>query len=399
MTLPLENIRVVDLTQVMAGPFCTLLLGDMGADVIKVEPPDGGDLSRSMGGAGLRMKGSDNAPFLALNRNKRSVTLDLRTPLGLEAFRALVATADVLVENFRPGVTRRLGVDYETLSALNPGLVYASISGFGQSGPYADRPGFDLIAQAMSGVMSVTGEAGGEPTKCGLPISDLAAGLYAANGVMAALLARARTRRGQHVETSLFEAALGLSVWESTEYWATGRTPQALGSAHRLNAPYQALRTADGHIVLAALTPAQWTKLCAALGRPALAEDSRFATNGDRMAHRTQLVEELEAALSGGTTDRWVESLLAAGVPAGPLWTYPQVFDDAHARARGMIEEIEHPVEGTIRTLGFPLKMLGTPMRVRRPPPLLGEHTDEVLRELGIQGDGGSDDAITEETP
>lgn len=389
MPLPLENIRVVDLTQVMAGPFCTLLLGDMGADVIKVEPPEGGDLSRSMGGADLAMKGEDNAPFLALNRNKRSVALDLRSEGGREAFLALVATADVLVENFRPGVTARLGVDWDTLSALNPRLVYASISGFGQTGPYADRPGFDLIAQAMSGVMSVTGEEGGEPTKCGLPISDLSAGMYAAAGVLAALLARERTGRGQYLETSLFEAALGLSVWESTEYWATGRTPRALGSAHRLNAPYQAFRTGDGHIVLAALTPGQWRNLCGAVGLPELGDDPRFATNGDRMAHREELALELEAALSVDSTASWVERLLAAGVPAGPLMDYSQVFDDPHTRAREMVETVNHPVEGAIRTLGFPLKMRGTPLEVRRPPPLLGEHTDEVLRELGIESTNG----------
>lgn len=393
--LALDGIRVVDLTQVMAGPFCTMLLGDMGADVIKVEPPGGGDLSRSMGGAGLRMKGNDNAPFLALNRNKRSVTLDLRSQSGLEAFRALVATADVVVENFRPGVTARLGVDYETLAALNPRLVYASISGFGQSGPYADRPGFDLIAQAMSGVMSVTGEAGGQPTKCGLPISDLAAGLYAVGGVLAALLARERTGRGQHVETSLFEAALGLSVWESTEYWATGRTPRAWGSAHRLNAPYQAFRTADGHMVLAALTASQWTNLCDALGRAELADDPRFATNEDRMAHLPDLVKEIEAALAGDTTDAWVETLLAAGVPAGPLRSYPEVFDDPHTRARDMVEDVEHPVEGIVRTLGFPLRMHGTPLRVRRPPPLLGEHNRDVLAEPQFEGDAARDPGRT----
>jgi formyl-CoA transferase len=383
MSLPLDGVRVVDLTQVMAGPFCTLLLADLGADVIKVEPPGTGDLSRSMGGEALRMKGADNAPFLALNRNKRSVALDMKDGGDLEAFRALVRTADVLVENFRPGVTRRLGIDYETLSAANPRLVYASISGFGQTGPYADRPGFDLIAQAMSGILSVTGAPGGEAVKCGVPISDLAAGLYGAVGVLAALTARERSGRGQHVETSLFEAALGLSVWESTEYWATGETPRALGSAHRLNAPYQAFRTGDGSLVLAALTPGQWNGLCAALERPHLAADARFATNDGRMAHLPELVREIEAALADGTTDAWVERLLEAGVPAAPLQNYAQVFADPHTAARRMVEEVEHPVEGTIRTLGFPLKMSGTPLRVRRPPPLLGEHNEEVLRDAG----------------
>ena len=382
MTLPLDGVRVVDLTQVMAGPFCTLLLADLGADVIKVEPPGSGDLSRSMGGEDLRMKGADNAPFLALNRNKRSVVLDLKDEGDLESFHGLARTADVVVENFRPGVTRRLGIDYDTLSGLNPRLVYASISGFGQTGPYAGRPGFDLIAQAMSGILSVTGTPGGEPVKCGVPISDLAAGLYGAVGVLAALAARNSSGRGQHVETSLFEAALGLSVWETTEYWATGEAPHALGSAHRLNAPYQAFRTGDGSLVRAALTAGQWARLCETLDRGALADDARFATNPARMAHLPELVTEIESALAADAADAWVERLLAAGVPAAPLLDYAQVFADPHTQARRMVEEVEHPVEGTISTLGFPLKMSATPLRVRRPPPLLGEHTDEILREL-----------------
>lgn len=385
MTQPLEGVRVVDLTQVMAGPFCTMLLADMGADVIKVEPTGTGDLSRSMGGAEMRLQGDDNAPFLALNRNKRSVALDLKEPADLEAFLALVRTADVLVENFRPGVMERLGLGYAELAAINPGLIYASISGFGQTGPYASRPGFDLIAQGMAGIMSVTGEADGAPVKCGVPIADLAAGLYAANGVLAAYVVRQRTGRGQQLETSLFEAALALSVWESTEYWATGRPPRRHGSAHRLNAPYQAFRTRDGYVTLAALTSQQWRNLCATLGRPELEEDPGFATNDQRMANLPRLVEEIEAALAAGTTDEWVGRFLEAGVPAGALLDYQQVFDDPHTRARDMVEVVEHPVEGTIRTLGFPLKLSDTPLRVRRPPPLLGEHTEEVLRELGIE--------------
>lgn len=385
MTQPLEGVRVVDLTQVMAGPFCTMLLADMGADVIKVEPTGTGDLSRSMGGAEMRLQGDDNAPFLALNRNKRSVALDLKEPADVEAFLALVRTADVLVENFRPGVMERLGLGYAELAAINPGLIYASISGFGQTGPYASRPGFDLIAQGMAGIMSVTGEADGAPVKCGVPIADLAAGLYAANGVLAAYVVRQRTGRGQQLETSLFEAALALSVWESTEYWATGRPPRRHGSAHRLNAPYQAFRTRDGYVTLAALTSQQWRNLCATLGRPELEEDPGFATNDQRMANLPRLVEEIEAALAAGTTDEWVGRFLEAGVPAGALLDYQQVFDDPHTRARDMVEVVEHPVEGTIRTLGFPLKLSDTPLRVRRPPPLLGEHTEEVLRELGIE--------------
>ena len=384
MTLPLDGVRVVDLTQVMGGPFCTMQLGDLGADVIKVEPPHG-DLSRSMGGAALRMPGGDHAPFFALNRNKRSIVLDLATDPDRAVFMALVRTADVLVESFRPGVTRRLGVDYDTLAPQNPRLIYASISGFGQTGPYAGRPGFDLIAQGMSGIMSVTGEPNGNPVKCGVPIADLAVGLFAVTGVLAALIARGTTGRGQHIDTSLFESALAMAVWETTEYWATGEAPHAFGSAHRLSAPYQAFRTTDGFITLAALTQAQWRALCLTLDREPLATDPRFETNAARMANRSALVTEIESALGARTTDDWVARLLAAGVPAGPIRDFAQVFDDPHTQARRMIEEVDHPVAGRLRTLGFPLKMSDTPPRIRRAPPLLGEHTAEILRELGME--------------
>jgi formyl-CoA transferase len=384
MNLPLDGIRVVDLTQVMGGPFCTMQLGDLGADIIKVEPP-AGDLSRSMGGDALRMKGTDNAPFFALNRNKRSIVLDLTTDRDRDICLALVRTADVLVESFRPGVTRRLGVDYETVSGLNPRLIYASISGFGQTGPYAERPGFDLIAQGMSGIMSVTGEPDGTPVKCGVPIADLSVGLIATNGVLAALIARERTGRGQHIDASLFDSALAMAVWETTEYWASGDTPRAMGSAHRLSAPDQAFRTSDGYITLAALTTLQWERLCSTLDRTSLTSDARFATNAARVANRTALVHELEAALADGATAQWVERLLAVGVPAGPIHDFAQVFADPHTRARHMVEEIDHPVEGRVRTLGFPLKMSDTPPRVRLAPPLLGQHSAEILGELGMR--------------
>ena len=384
MTLPLDGVRVVDLTQVMGGPFCTMQLGDLGADVIKVEPP-AGDLARSMGGAELRMRGDDNAPFFALNRNKRSIVLDLTQNHDRATFMTLAHTADVLVESFRPGVMKRLGVDYDTMAETNPRLIYTSISGFGQTGPYAERPGFDLIAQGMSGIMSVTGEPGGAPMKCGVPIADLSVGLIATNAVLAALIARGKTGRGQHIDTSLFEAALAMSVWETTEYWATDAAPHAMGSAHRLNAPYQAFRTRDGYINLAALSPAQWQNLCSTLGRDALITDPRFATNATRMENRPALMHEIEDALAARSTAEWVDAMTAAGVPAGPIYDFAKVFADPHTMARCMIEEIEHPVAGRVRTLGFPVKMSATPPRVRRPPPLLGEHTAEILHELGIE--------------
>jgi crotonobetainyl-CoA:carnitine CoA-transferase CaiB-like acyl-CoA transferase len=288
----------------------------------------------------------------------------------------------VLIENFRPGVTARLGIDYETLAALHPQLVYASISGFGQTGPYAERPGFDLIAQGVSGVMSVTGEPGGEPVKCGVPVSDLAAGLFCAIGVLAAVRAREVIGRGQYVDTSLFEGALALSIWETAELWATGRVPEPLGSAHRLTAPYQALRTRDGHITVGGNNQRLWERTCAAIGRKDLVQDPRFATNADRMANRAELVAELESALAARGTDDWVEILEGAEVPVGPIHDYRQVFEDPHTLAREMIVEIEHPVEGTIKALGIPVKLSDTPGAVRRPAPLLGEHTEEILREV-----------------
>jgi crotonobetainyl-CoA:carnitine CoA-transferase CaiB-like acyl-CoA transferase len=385
MTLALGGVRVVDLTQVMAGPFCTMLLADLGADVIKIEPP-GGDLSRAMGGRRLHLKGKDHAPFLALNRNKRSVVLDLKESVDLRHAIALLRDADVLVECYRPGVAERLGIGHETVSALNPRLVYASISGFGQAGPWAGRPGFDLIAQGMSGVMSVTGTPDAGPVKCGIPVSDLAAGLYAANGIQAALLARERTGRGQRVETSLFEAALGLSVWEATEYWATGEPPQPLGSAHRLSAPYQAFRARDGFLTIAALSTAQWERLCGVLERADLVTDPRYATNAERLAHLDSLVAELERALQTRTVDEWVTRLLAQGIPCGPILDYAEVFDAPHTAARRMVEVVDHPVEGPVRTLGIPVKLGDTPASVRRAPPLLGEHTAAVLDALAGNG-------------
>jgi crotonobetainyl-CoA:carnitine CoA-transferase CaiB-like acyl-CoA transferase len=381
VTLPLEGVRVVDLSQVMAGPFCTMLLGDLGADVIKVEPPDG-DLSRGMGGRRLQMTGKDKAPFLALNRNKRSVVLDLKEPEGRDRLTNLLREADVMVESFRPGVADRLGIGYAHVSAVNPRLVYASISGFGQSGPWADRPGFDLIAQAMSGVMSVTGSAEAEPVKCGVPISDLAAGLYAVVGIQAALLARARLGKGQRVETSLFEAALGLSVWEATEYWATGEAPQPMGSSHRLSAPYQAFRAHDGFLTIAALTTSHWERLCNVLDKPGLATDPLYATNADRLANLETLSAEIERALASDSVDGWVGRLLAQGIPCGPILNYAQVFAAPHTAARDMVEVIEHPVEGPVSTLGIPVKLGDTPGTIRRAPPLLGQHTESVVAAL-----------------
>jgi len=377
----LAGLRVLELTQVMAGPFCGQVLADMGADVIKVEPPNGDPTRRSLG---FRVRGEDTAAFLAVNRNKRSLVLDLKDDRHRAVFHRLAADADVVLENHRPGVAARLGADWETLSALNERLVYASVSGFGQTGPYAMRPGYDLIAQGLSGVMSVTGEPGGAPSKCGIPVGDLSAGLFCAVAILSAVIARDRTGRGQRIDTSLFECALALSVWETAELWATGRVPEALGSAHRLTAPYQALRTQDGHITVGGNNERLWQKLCEAVGRPDLVEDPRFANNDERMAHRPELVAELESALAARGTDAWVAVLSEAGVPCGPIHDYRQVFEDEHTRAREMEVRLEHPVEGEIRALGIPVKMSDTPGSIRHAAPLLGEHTAEVLVEAGF---------------
>ncbi len=373
---PLEGIRVVDQTQVMAGPFCSQLLGDMGAEVIKIEPREGDGTRRQLGT-------EPRSAFLAVNRNKKGMTLDLKQPEGVEVFKRLVATADVAVENFRPGVAARLGVDYATLREENPRLVYCSISGFGQTGPYANRGGFDLIAQGMSGIMSVTGAEGGPPVKVGVPVADLGAGLFAAFGILCALRARRATGRGQLVDASLFEAGLGLSVWEATEYWFTGRVPERLGTAHRLNAPYQALRAADGYFTVGAANERLWHRLAEALGLESLIADPRFAEPGDRQKNRKVLAERLEAVTVTRPRAHWMDLLERAGVPAGPIYTVPEAVADPQAQARGMVQEIEHPQAGRVKTLGNPVKLEKSPVTVRKAAPALGEDTDAVLREIG----------------
>ncbi|MET8030118.1 CaiB/BaiF CoA transferase family protein [Streptomyces avermitilis] len=374
----LDGVRVVDLTQVMAGPFATMLLADLGADVIKVEQPGSGDQTRTSWG--YPPPGRDSPAFHALNRNKRSVTLDLGSEQGKADFRRLLGDADIVIENFRPGVAARLGVDYDSVRAFKPDIVYASISGFGQYGPYAERPGYDLIAQGMAGAISITGDPDGTPVKCGLPVGDLGAGLLCLYGILGAHVHRLRTGEGQYLETSLYEAVLALSVWESTEFFSTGKAPERLGSANRMSAPYQVVRAADGHLTVAANNQRLWQRLCQALGLEHLAEDERFATNMARMERRPELVALIEGRLAATTVDEAVTLLLGAGVPAGPILDYAHILEhDPHAKARAMVEEYEHPVEGPTRVLGFPVKLGRTPARIRRHPPLLGEHNAELL--------------------
>ncbi|WP_340107367.1 CoA transferase [Pikeienuella sp. HZG-20] len=378
---PLTGLRVLDLTRVMAGPFCSMMLGDMGADVIKIESPAGDQTRASMG---FRMKGEDSPGFLALNRNKRSITLDLKTEGARKVFFELVKTADIVLENFRPGIAAKLGIDYEALSKLNPKLVYASISGFGQTGPWSQRPGFDLMAQAMSGVMSAMGHPDSGPVKSGVSVGDLGAGLFALYGVLSAVIGRQKTGRGQYIDASLFEAALALSVWEATEFWATGVSPKPLGTANRMSAPYQAFTASDGMFVVGAANEKLWKLFCGVIGREDLRADPRFETNKGRVANRDALVEELSRVFIHKTAEEWVNLFLSAGVPAGPINDFGQVFAADHTIARDMVMEIDHPVEGRMKSLGFPVKLSGTPQKVRHPAPLLGQHVDEIVAEIGL---------------
>jgi formyl-CoA transferase len=333
---------------------------------------------------GTILPGGQSSAFLAVNRNKRSISIDLKTDRGRAVLHRLAQDADVLVEGFRPVVTGRLGIDYDTLHGINPRLVYASISGFGQYGPYSSRPGYDLIAQAMSGVMTINGEPGAEPLKIGIPIADLSAGMFCAIGILSAYIACRSTGEGQHVDVSLLDSILALSIWETAELWATGQLPEPVGSAHRMSAPYQKFRTADGWVVIGANNARLWQLLCVAIEREDLLADQRFSTNRDRMDHREDLVAELEKTLSQRDTEDWVERLLAGGVPAGPIRDYQQVCDDPHTAAREMVVTMQHPTEGTVRGLGMPIKLSDTPGRVERAAPLLGEHTEEILAELGF---------------
>ena len=381
--LPLAGVRVLDVSQVMAGPYACMLLADMGADVIKVEPPDGGDQTR--GAMGFKLKGNDSMGYLNMNRNKRSITLNLKTEAGRKVLFRMVKDADILVENYRPGVVKRLGIDYETLSAINPRLVYASISGFGQTGPWANRPGFDLMAQAMSGIMSVTGYPGGPPVKAGVPVADIGCALFATYAMLAAYIGVKAGGRGQHIDASLFDSALAFSVWDISQYWGTGEPPEPLGTANRMSAPYQAVQSSDGYFVMGATSQKLWKQLCGVLHRQDLQSDPRFTTVSLRLANRKVLIEALEVSFMTRTSTEWINDLLEVGIPAGPILTYPEAFESEHGRHRNMRMEIDHPVEGKVPNIGFAVKLSGTPQQVRMHPPLLGEHTQAILAELGME--------------
>jgi crotonobetainyl-CoA:carnitine CoA-transferase CaiB-like acyl-CoA transferase len=383
MTAPLDGIRVLEVGNYMAGPFCGMQLADLGADVVKIEDPRGGDLSRRL----EPMVNGESGNFVRLNRSKRSVALDLKTDAGKDVFRRLAARADVIVENLRPGTMRDLGLAPQDLLDANPRLVYAAVTGWGLDGPYADRPALDIIVQAMSGLMSITGEEGGAPVKVGVSISDLTAGLYATIGIMGALAVREREGRGQMVDVSMFESSVSLAVWEAGSYFTTGEVPRAAGSAHKLVGPYQALRAADGHFVIGATTPPNWTAFCHALGLERFEKDPRFADATARRAHADQLIPLIEEVTATRPAAHWLALLRAAGVPCGEIQDYAAVFNDPHLLARDFFVDLEHPRLGTVRALGTPLRFGSSRARIERGGPLLGEHTREVLAEAGCLPD------------
>ena len=372
----LTGLRVIDLTQVMAGPFCSVILADLGADVIKIEPP-GGESTRRM----VAAVGSESPAFNAVNRGKRSVVVNLKTREGVEAVRTLARSADIFVENYRPGVMESLGLDYTSLSASNPRLIYASISGYGQTGPQRGKGGFDLVAQGVSGIMSVTGEPGGAPVKSGIPLTDLGAGLFATVGILAALEHRHKTGRGQQIDTSLLDAGVGLSVWESTQYFSGRGIPERLGSAHRMSAPYQAFRCADGYITIGGANDRTFHRICEVLGHPEWREMPEFLTDGMRIKNRADLAARIEAITATKPRAHWLELFDANNIPCGPINDYSQVFQDPQVLARELVVDVEHPTLGAIRALGSPIKLSATPPDVRRRAPLLGEHTEEVMTE------------------
>jgi crotonobetainyl-CoA:carnitine CoA-transferase CaiB-like acyl-CoA transferase len=376
----LAGVRVLDLSRMLAGPYGSMLLADLGAEVIKIEEPDGGDPMRVMGPPFLPDGGS--AYFLAINRNKKSVVIDLTRPAGRALFLDLVRAADVVWENFRPGVMARLGCDFPCLASANPRVILCSISAYGQDGPYRDWPAFDLALQAMGGAMSLTGEPGGRPVRMGLPIGDLAGGMFGALAVAAALLRRQITGQGAHIDLSLLDGQASLLTYLAQYFWADGRVPGPQGSGHASVVPYQALATGDGHLIVAVFAEKFWRGFCIAVDRPEWEHDPRFATNPDRVAHREVLMPMVEAVFATRTTDEWLARLTAQGVPATPILTLDQVLADPQIRLRQMVVPMLHPRLGTVPTLGTPIKVDGQMGLEVSPPPALGEHTDAVLRQV-----------------
>lgn len=382
MDTPLEGLTVIDLTRVLSGPYCTMLLADMGARVIKIEHPDRGDDTRAWGPP---FAAGESAYFLSINRNKESLTLDFKQPAGRRVLEDLLEKADVLVENFRPGTLDRLGLGYPTVAARYPRLVYCSISGYGQTGPKRDLPGYDAVMQAEGGLMSITGGDDGPPYRLGVAIADIVSGMFAANGIALALLARERTGRGQQVDIAMLDSVAALLTYQASSYFVTGDVPGRLGNRHPTIAPYETFETADGDIVVAAGNDLIWRKLCAVMEQPELGGDPRFMTNRDRVERYEEFRPIVAGALRTRQTADWLERLTAAGIPCGSVRDIEQVAADPQLLARDMVTTIEHPTIGALRQLGVPIKLSDTPGIVRTPPPLLGEHTERILRQdLGL---------------
>ena len=376
----LEGVRVLDCSQILAGPFCSMLLADMGADVIKIEKPNGGDDTRRMGPPFID---TESAAFLAMNRNKRSIVLNFKEQSGVQAMKTLVKDADIVIENYRTGTMARLGLGYEDLKNINPGIIYCSISGFGRTGPYANRGGFDLVAQGMSGLMSITGVPDSPPVKVGVPIADMNAGMFATYGILTAYINKLRTKKGQYLEISLLEAAIAYTVWESAGYFATGDIAEPLGSSHRNSAPYQALKTKDGHINVGAPNQSNWERFANAIERSDLITRNEFKDNASRLVNRESLERELELTLTTKNSSEWLEVLEKSGVPAGPILNISEVWNDPQVEARNMKVTLDHPTAGKITNIGLAAKLYSTPGRITKPAPLLGEHTREILVDAG----------------
>ena len=381
MPSALENVKVVDLTRTLAGPFCTMLLGDMGADVVKIEEPERGDETRSW----TPFWNGESTQFVSFNRNKRSLSLNLREKEGLDIVRALAADADVMIESFRAGALERMGLGYADICRLNPGIVYCSISGYGRTGPMAEKPGYDLIIQAYSGLMDLTGDPDGLPLRVGFSLVDLFTGMMAYGSVVTALYHQRQTGQGQHIEAALLDGQVAALSYHATAYLATGVVPQRMGSGHPSLVPYQSFPAADGYFILGVANQGLWERFCAAIERPDLLADPRFLTNDDRVAHRAECVELLSGIFRTRTVAEWVEAIERAGVPCGPINRVDDVVNNPQVQARNMIAQLSHPNVPDLKIPNSPLKLAETPPDLRRPPPLLGQHNAEILAELGYE--------------
>lgn len=381
MTPALTGLRVIDFTRALAGPYCTMLLGDMGAEVVKIELPGPGDDSR---GWGPPFVGSQSAFYLSINRNKKSICLDLKRPEARDIALRLIDGADIVVENNRPGVMRRLGLDYDSVRQRNPGLIYCSISAFGQTGPYTEKAGYDQVLQGYGGIMGLTGEPDGRPMKVGVSMTDLTTGMFGVIGIVTALLHRQHSGLGQHIDAAMLDGQVSWLTYQAQRYWASGEVPARSGAGHGLIVPYQAIETADGFINIAVGNENLWQVFTRALDLEHLAADPRFARNPDRVKHRTELLAHLEPVFKARTSKHWIDLLEKAGIPCGPIYTVDQVVADPQVLARDMVTEVTHPEYGTVNMLGFPIKFSKTPGRKPAAPPVMGEHTEEVLRGLGM---------------